>query len=134
MNWTQVILAILGGGGGLAGIATIGITIRQNRAAASKTEAEASKTDTESAQIVQSMALELVQPMQTELVALRKDVADLQRKRVEDLRRITDLEDDRTTLAEAVYEQMIWQEAGAAPPPPIFSARVRALIAELHTT
>lgn len=127
MNWALAIVGALGGSSGIAGLLMWRIVVRQNRASASKTEAEA-------AQIVQSAALELIQPLQAALAALRVDVDTLQKKATEDRRRITDLETDRTTLAEAVHEQMLWQEAGAAPPPPMFSARVRALIATLHTT
>ena len=100
---------------------------RQDRAAANKTDADALK-------VVQDATLALLDPLQKQVDQLRAEntylVAD-----VKDLKdRLDVVEDDRTTLAEAVAVQVEWEDSGRLDPPgaPSIPAKVRLILNRLH--
>ena len=100
---------------------------RQDRAAANKTDADALK-------VVQDATLALLDPLQKQVDQLRAEntylVADVKELR----ERIDVVEDDRTTLAEAVAVQVEWEDSGRLDPPgaPSIPAKVRLILNRLH--
>ena len=100
---------------------------RQDRAAANKTDADALK-------VVQDATLALLDPLQKQVDQLRAEntylVADVKELRA----RVDIVEDDRTTLAEAVAVQVEWEDSGRLDPPgaPTIPAKVRLILNRLH--
>ena len=100
---------------------------RQDRAAANKTDADALK-------VVQDATLALLDPLQKQVDQLRAEntylVADVKELRA----RVDVVEDDRTTLADAVKVQVEWEDSGRLDPPgaPTIPAKVRLILNRLH--
>lgn len=114
---------------------------RQDRASARKTDADALK-------VVQDATLELLGPYRESVKNLNNKVEQLETKVghleaentyiVADNKELRDrvdiVEDDRTTLAEAVAVQVEWEDSGRLDPPgaPSIPAKVRLILNRLH--
>jgi len=125
-TWVAIIVPLIGF---LGTVATIVASRKQERAAATKTSAEA-------LQVIQASTLNLLDPLQKRVEQMAAENtslrADVDQMRVE----LGTVKDDRDTLASAIRTHVAWEDKGRPDPPgaPTIGARVRTILNRLHTT
>lgn len=120
MEWMPALVAAIGGLVTLAGLL---LARRQNRAQASKSEADA-------AQVITAAARDAIE---LSVGPLKAKVADLEERVAAAETRLSSAERDRDILAALVRRLIEWEDAGRPDPPgpPSTDAVVRALLAAL---
>lgn len=121
MEWMPALVAAIGGSVTLAGLL---LARRQNRAQATKSEADA-------AQVITAAARDAIE---LSVGPLKAKVADLEARLDAAESRLTEVEEDRTVLADAMKVQVAWEDSGRLDPPgaPQTSAKVRSVLNRLH--